>query len=396
MSPELVASLRANTPGCSGSAHFNHAGASLPSQSTIRTVIRHLERESLHGPMEVAEAAAPELANVRSLAARAISAEPTEIALMASGGTAWCAAFSALPALRPGDRLLVGRHEWGGNLGPMLQAAERSGAKVEQIPCTSSGEVDPEELKLMLDERVRLVSLTWLPANGGLINDAAAIGAVTSRAGIPYFLDAGQALGQLEIDVRKLNCDVLTAAGKKHLRGPRGTSLLYVRSSFKSHLLPLRSNPTLTNWQQDSAGPCDDAIVFEPAEKPLALFLGLGDALHQYLSLGPVEVEQRILGLAEELRDRLEADPALDLLDLGRTKSGLVSFGVAGVAAAEVQARLAEAGFNLSSNGIAYTPFDMRARGLREVVRASLSYINTEEEVERLATAIIAIARGAQ
>ena len=56
----------------------------------------------------------------------------------------------------------------------------------------------------MLDERVRLVSLTWLPANGGLINDAAAIGKVTRAAGIPYFVDAGQALGQIPVDVEDI------------------------------------------------------------------------------------------------------------------------------------------------------------------------------------------------
>ena len=78
----------------------------------------------------------------------------------------------------------------------------------------------------MLDERVRLIALTWLPANGGLINPAAAIGEVARRHGIAYFVDAAQAVGQLPVDVARIGCDVLSGAGRKALRGPRGTGLL--------------------------------------------------------------------------------------------------------------------------------------------------------------------------
>ena len=163
-----------------------------------------------------------ETETARALAARLFNAQPDEIALTGGNSPGWGSAFAAFATAhpwQPGDRILVGRHEWGGNLACMRLIAERAGARVETIPSDQDGCVDPEALRAMLDERVRLIALTWLPANGGLINPAAAIGAVAREHGIAYFVDAAQAVGQLPIDVEQVGCDVLAGAGRKALRG---------------------------------------------------------------------------------------------------------------------------------------------------------------------------------
>lgn len=196
-----IEQLRAQTPGCAISTHFNHSGSSLPSNAVLAAVTEHLQRESLYGPMEAAANAAGLVDEARADAAGLIGATPAEIAFSSSGSAAWGLAFAALPPLAAGDRILVGRQEWGGNLSTMQAAAKRAGARIETIPVNEDGSVNANALAAMIDDRVRLVALTWLPANGGLINDAAAIGKVTRAAGIPYFIDAAQALGQLPVDV---------------------------------------------------------------------------------------------------------------------------------------------------------------------------------------------------
>ncbi|KAG0921662.1 hypothetical protein G6F31_020235 [Rhizopus arrhizus] len=135
--------------------------------------------------MEAGVAARALTESARTLAARLLNAQPDEIALTTGNSPGWGAAFAAMAPWRPGDRILVGRHEWGGNLAAMRLRAERAGAVLETIPSDDSGCVDPEALAAMLDERVRLIALTWLPANGGLINPAAAIGRVARQHGIP-------------------------------------------------------------------------------------------------------------------------------------------------------------------------------------------------------------------
>jgi selenocysteine lyase/cysteine desulfurase len=378
-------------------AHFNHSGASLPTTATLMAINDHLQREALYGGMEAGSGVQAQLDAAREDAAALLGAETGEVAFMSSGSAAFGSVFAALPPFKSGDRILVGRQEWGGNLGSMRDVADRVGAKIETIPCRDDGSVDPEALAAMIDGKVRLVALTWAPANGGLINDAAAIGKVTRAAGVPYFIDAGQALGQIPTDVAAIGCDMLKGAARKYLRGPRGTALLYVRRDFIPRLNPAFLDVQSAPWVGDgiSGGPVrrKDARLFETIETSIAVLLGLGVALKQARAIGIEAIRCRIRELADGLRGRLADIPGVTLRDLGTERSGLVSFTVAGLGAQEVRSRLARERIAVGANGIPYTPLDMTARKLTEIVRASVSYFNTEDEIERLVAAVATIAR---
>lgn len=390
-----IEQLRAQTPGCAISTHFNHSGSSLPSNTVLAAVTEHLQRESLYGPMEAAANAAGLIDEARADAAGLIGAAPAEIAFSSSGSAAWGLAFAALPQLVAGDRILVGRQEWGGNLSTMQAAAKRAGARIEIIPVNEDGSVDANALAAMIDDRVRLVALTWLPANGGLINDAAAIGKVTRAAGVPYFIDAAQALGQLPVDVSAIGCDMLKGSGRKFLRGPRGAAILYLRKAFLETLEPAYLDVLSSTWGEDGPHMRADAQRFETSEKPIALLLGLGAALKQARSLGMDAIRRRIRELSGQLRDQLAAIPGVAIHDLGTEKSGLVSFTVAGIAPQTIRSKLAEKRITIAANGIPYTPLDMTARGLNEIARASVSYLNTTDEIDRLCDNVAALARQA-
>lgn len=390
-----IEQLRSETPGSAITTHFNHAGSSLPSSATLAAVTEHLQRESLYGPMEAAANAAGLIDEVRADAAGLVGAAPAEIAFASSGSAAWGSAFAALPPLVAGDRILVGRQEWGGNLSTMQAAAKRAGARIETIPVNEDGSVDAGALADMIDDRVRLVALTWLPANGGLINDAAAIGKVTRAAGVPYFIDAAQALGQLPVDVSVIGCDMLKGSGRKFLRGPRGVAILYLRKAFLEKLEPAYLDVLSSSWGEEGPNVRADAQRFETSEKPIALLLGLGAALKQARHLGVGAIRQRIKDLSGQLRDQLGAIPGVTILDLGAEKSGLVSFTVAGIAPQTIRSQLAEKRITIAANGIAYTPLDMTARGLNEIVRASVSYLNTTDEIDRLCDNVAALAQQA-
>ncbi|MGF6721633.1 cysteine desulfurase/selenocysteine lyase [Paraburkholderia sp. GAS41] len=380
-----VEALRAQTPGVKHTTHFNHAGSSLPSEATLEAMRAHLWREATSGPMEAGVAAREQIEQARTLASRLLNARPAEIALTTGNSPAWGGAFAALGTWRPGDRILVARHEWGGNLATMRLTAQRAGASIEAIPSDDSGAVDPQALEAMLDERVRLIALTWMPANGGLINPAAAIGHVARRHGIAYFIDAAQSAGQLPIDVTQVGCDVLTSVGRKALRGPRGTGLLYVRQDFLPRLTPAfvdtYSAPLDTNGEPVLR---DDAARLEPSELAPALRCGLANALQEALDIGLDNIRARIDDIAQTLRTELAQIDGVTVLDQGRERSGLVSFNVAGQEAAAVQRTLAAQGVSIGSNGVAYTPFDMNARGLDTIARASVSYLTTTAEIDTL------------
>lgn len=388
MSPLQVQHLREATPGCqSGIVHFNHAGASLPSQATLDAIIEQLQREARDGPMEAGEQGAVLVEKARRAAGQLLNAPASSIAFASSGSTAWSMAFQALGPWQPGDRILVGRHEWGGNLASM-ELAVQAGARVEVIPCDASGAACPVALEAMLDAKVKLIDLTWLPANGGLINPAQAIGDVARRHTIPYFIDAGQAVGQLPVDVQALQCDVLKSAGRKHLRGPRGTALLYIRPEFLPHLNPAQRDVFSAPWTAEGFDLRNDARRFETSEVPFALLAGLGNALHEINQLGSERVWQRVLQTSARIREALRQIPGISLHDLGNTHSGLIAFNLAGWDSFELKQRLGLKRINIGANGVAYTPLDMQARGLSSVARISVSPLNTDDEIELLVKAL--------
>ena len=172
-----VAALRAATPGTRSAIHFNHG--------VLAAVERHAGRDpraAARGrtrPMEAGVAARAETETARALAARLFNAQPDEIALTGGNSPGWArpSRRSPRPSLAPRRPHPGGPARMGRQFACMRLIAERA-ARVETIPSDQDGCVDPEALRAMLDERVRLIALTWLPANGGLINPAAAIGAV--------------------------------------------------------------------------------------------------------------------------------------------------------------------------------------------------------------------------
>lgn len=394
LSAAAVDALRAQTPGAQTTTHFNHAGASLPSSATLEAIHAQLWREATMGQMEAGVFGREQSERARQLAAQLLNAHASEIALTTGNSFGWGAAFAALGPWKSSDRILVGRHEWGGNLAAMRMAAQRDGVSIEVIPCDASGATDPLALAAMIDEHVRLIALTWLPANGGVINPAAAIGQVARREGIPYFIDGAQAVGQVPVDVVALGCDVLTGAGRKALRGPRGTGLLYVRQDFLSRVTPAFVDTHSAPLGADGEPVLrHDAARFELAEASLALHSGLANALDEALDIGIDNIRARIDGIAQSLREQLAALPGVTVLDLGTERSGLVAFNVAGLDASHVQRSLAERGVTIGSNGVAYTPFDMESRGIQKISRASVSYLTTDAEIDKLLNGIRVLLR---
>jgi cysteine desulfurase/selenocysteine lyase len=387
-----IARVRAETPGCREVVHLNNAGAALPPRVVVDTVIEHLELEARIGGYAAADAVSSRSGAVYDSVAALIGAEPGEIALVENATRAWDMAFYALAAtFTPGDRVLTSRAEYASNVIGLLQVARRTGARVEVIPDDESGQLSVDALRAMLDERVRLIAVSWIPTQGGLVNPAAAVGAVAREAGVPYLLDACQAVGHMPVDVDTLGCDFLSATGRKYLRGPRGTGFLYVRQDRWADLEPPFLDVHAAQWAPgDEVVMRADARRFESWEHSVANRLGLGAAIDYALALGADAIAARVSALADSLRDQLARVPGLTLHDLGHDRCGIVTFTIEGVDVHALAARLREQGINISVSTIDFARYDFEARGLDAVARASVHYYNTDDELTRLVGAITA------
>lgn len=374
---------RRETPGCAEVVHFNNAGSALPPSVVTDTVVAYLCHEALVGGYEAAAEASERLAGVYASAARLLGAEPDDIALTDNATRSWQAVFYALP-FKSGDRILTSRAEYASNAIAFLQVAKRTGAVVEVIGDDDSGQLDVEELRRRVDGDVKLIAVSHVPTQGGLVNPAEEIGAVAEAAGIPFLLDACQSAGQVDLDVARLKCDALSATGRKYLRGPRGTGFLYVHPRLRERLEPAMLDLHSASWESPTEYVVDPtAKRFEVWERDFAAVLGLGAAIDYALDWGLAAIETRVAELAATLRARL-TEAGARVHDVGARKCGLVTFSVDGTPAPEIKARLAKANINTSISSRTSAQFDFTARALPDMVRASVHYYNTEDEIDLL------------
>ena len=386
-----VARARAETPGCAGVLHFNNAGAALMPAPVLAAQMEHLRLEAEAGGYEAAAAVEDKFSNTYDAIARLLGCKPQEVALMENATLAWDMAFHALQ-FAPGNRILTSEAEYASNYIAYLQVARRTGAVVEVVPSDNTGQLDLAALDSMIDGRVKLISITHVPTNGGLVNPAAEVGRRARAAAIPYLLDACQSAGQIALDVDAVGCDMLTATGRKYLRGPRGTGFLYVREDFLERLEPPFLDLRAAAWETpESYVMRPDARRFENWEFNHAAVIGLGVAVDYALSWGMKAIERRVEALAEELRRRLEAIPSVALHDLGERRCGIVAFTVKDISPDDVRDALVQRKMNVLVSRAASTLLDMTRRGLAEVVRASVHYYNTEGEIERFCEAVEAL-----
>jgi cysteine desulfurase/selenocysteine lyase len=258
---------------------------------------------------------------------------------------------------------------------------------------------------------IAIVAVTHVPTNSGIINPVEEIGqrikAFNSRHGenrIKYLVDACQSVGQLDINVQKIQCHAMVATGRKYLRAPRGTGFLYVSDDIAqtitpSHVdhyglpiskLPASSEPfdgvPLESIIEYS--PRDGAKRFEFWESNVANRLGFGEAVKYAVTKGIQQIETEIKQLSSILRNRLDQIPSVVIHHADTSSCGIVTFQCRTVGAEIIHKALIVQGFELSVVPATSTPMDSAKNNVPNLVRASVTYTNSEAEIETFCCAL--------
>ena len=379
-----IEKIRAETPGIEFSTHLLACGSSLMPQRVVDVILEHTQLEALMGGYEAEAKKIDDLNKIYDVVAEHIGANSNEIALMENSTVAWSHAFYALP-LKSGSRILTSEAEYAANYVAFLQRAKRDNLTIDIIPSDQNGTLDTNALEAMVDERVGLIAISWIPTNGGLVNPAEDVGKVAKKYNIPYLLDACQAAGQMQIDVDKIQCDFLSATGRKFLRGPRGTGFLYINEKWLGTIEPVMIDHFGAPWVKKNVYELrEDARRFETWENSYALRAGLGEAIKYAEEIGIDLIHERVQLLAKFNRDLLSEIKNIQLRDIGSEQCGIISFSIDEQNdPKEIVDQMSEAGFAIGLVGPESTLIDSERRNLPTLLRMAPHYYNTEDEIEK-------------
>lgn len=388
-----VAAERSLTAGTRTGHHFNSAGAALASRGVIETVVGHLRLEELEGGYEAGSARRDRVEAIYTSAARLIGSEARGIALFDSASTGLRVLIDAL-RLGPAERLVVSRSTYVSHALHLMSIARERGTALVIVPNGADGAIDLAELDLELGRGPgAVVCVAHIPTSSGLVEPAAAIGALARKHGARYVLDATQSVGQLDVDVAEIGCDMLVTTGRKFLRAPRGTGFSYIRPELLEALLPTAPDVRGAVWTSDSEWSLvDTARRFETWESSVAGRLGLGAAIDEALARGMGLTQTHLQAQARELRSRLTSIPSVTIADPPAGTSAIVTFTVDGVVPESVVARLSLDGVRAVSVPASHAQWDLGDRGLPSVVRASIHVYNDQGDLDALVAGVAAIA----
>ncbi len=380
-----VDALRAETPGCSEVIHLHNSGSSLMPRSVVEAVKEHLDLEASIGGYEAQARRVERVQAVYRVIAGMLGCDTTEVALVESATVAWARCYLAIAAsLKPGNRILTARAEYASNYITMLQSVKQFDLKIDVVPDDASGQLDVDALERMIDDDVGMVCVTHMPTSGGLVNPAAQIGAVTRAHGIPFLLDACQSAGQMPLDVEALKVDALSATGRKYLRGPRGTGFLYVSNALAQRVEPPALDLYGARWSGlNEYTVCDGARRFEWFESSVASRLGLGVAVEYAVRIGLEDIWQRIVLLADYLREALDQIDGIEIQDTGRVRSGIVTFTDQRTTPSKLISYMRRNGVNIGQSETRSTRIDLQGRGIETLLRSPVHYFNTHDELDR-------------
>ncbi len=398
MNPQQIERFRAETPGVKKRIHFNNAGAALMPQPVIDAFQQHFQLEMEIGGYEAEAAAQPQIEGFYDTMAQFLNCQPRNIAYAGSATDAYNRALSAI-SFEKGDVILTTKNDYVSNQIAFLELQKRFGVQLIRAEDAPEGGVDVDSMRdLIQKHRPKLVAVTHVPTNSGLVQPVAEIGKICKENNSWYLVDACQSAGQMPLNVQEIHCDFLSATFRKFLRGPRGAGFLYVSDkALDAGLEPLFVDLFSATWTTpDTYSIRPDARRFELWERPHALLLASKACVEYAMNVAPIgnrrfdlsNIEIRVKYLAGLCREKLSAIPGIQNLDKGKERCGITTYAVKDWESTALKKKLQAFNINTSIAVRTGAQIDFAEKGVDWALRVSPHYYNTEEEIEILEEAL--------
>lgn len=378
--------IRQDIKGLSdGKIFLNNAGSSLMPQVVLDSMIDYLRQEEQFGGYEVANRNAELLEQFYDETAKLINCKSSNIAFATSATDAYAKALSSI-IFKEGDVIITTVDDYISNQIVFISLQKKLNVKVIRTKNLSDNELDLVDLEHLIKEhRPKLVAVTHIPTNSGLIQNVESVGKICRQYDVLYLVDACQSVGQLVVDVEKIGCDFLTATGRKFMRGPRGTGFLYVSDKvLEQNYAPLLLDMRGANWSEfDDYELFKTAKRFEHWEISYASLLGLMEATKYANAVGMQEIENYNRKLSEKLRQNLKNN-GFNVWDWGNNLSSIVTFSGPDGDLESIQKVLKENNVFFSVTYKNSALIDFTNKNINGIVRLSPHYFNTVDEIEKV------------
>ena len=289
-----------------------------------------------------------------------------------------------------GDEIIISAMEHHSNIVPWQVLCEEKGARLRVIPVADNGELLLDEYEKLLSSKTRLVAIAHVSSVLGSINPVQRMIEIARAWDIPVLLDGAQAIPHLKVDVRELDCDFYAFSGHKVL-GPTGIGVLYGKKDLLESMPPYQTGGSMiesVRFEKTTYASLPEKL--EAGTPHIAGGIGLGPALDYLNALGLDRIKAYEEDLLAYTTERLLGIPGLRILGLAKKKVCVLSFVLGEIHPHDIGTILDQQGIAIRTGHHCAQPLMDRFR-VPATARASFSFYNTRDEVDRLAKGLLKV-----
>ena len=285
--------------------------------------------------------------------------------------------------IHQGDEIIISAMEHHSNIVPWQMLCERKGASLKVVPINDAGELDMDAYAAMLNERVKLVSITYVSNSLGTINPVKDIIHLAHLQDIPVLLDAAQAVQHIGLDVQALDVDFLAFSGHK-MYGPTGIGVLYGKEKWLRAIPPYQGGgDMIKDVSFEKTTYADLPFKFEAGTPNIEAGISLAFAVDYLTSIGIDKIAQYEMELLEYATNELLSIEGLRIIGTAANKSSVISFLVGDIHPYDIGVILDKLGIAVRTGHHCTQPL-MKRFEIPGTVRASIGLYNSKEDIDAL------------
>jgi cysteine desulfurase/selenocysteine lyase len=292
---------------------------------------------------------------------------------------------------RSGDEIVLTTLEHQSNAIPWMRAAQEHGGRVRFVPADADGMVDPADVRKAMTSATRLVACTHVSNVFGTIQPVREIAQIAHQHGALAFVDAAQSAGRIPVRVDEIGCDFVAFCGRKALMGPQGTGFLWGRAELLDRLHSLSTGSRAANVVDEAQFKVNrPPHKFEAGVLNTSGVIGLGRAIQYVEEIGYEAILTHIRDLTSHMIAALRATPRVHFHGSARLdrQAGIVMWSVDGIEPDRVAQELDRTGNVAVASGAQGSLLAIRPQGVSSIVRTSVHYCNTREDIDALVEAL--------